>query len=272
LGWIEARNIRIDIRWGTSDPDQMRASAKDLVDLKPEMIVGTSSPAIVALLQQTKTIPIVFLQVVDPLGRGFVSNMARPGGNVTGFLNFEFSMGGKWLETLKQVAPGIKRVALVFNQETAPFSTSFVQVVQEASHSFAVEATAIPVRDASELEHKVTEFAAEPNGGLIIVPDLFNTTHREAIVALAARHRLPAVYPFRYFASSGGLISDGVDTVDLFRRSAQYVDRILKGANPGELPIQAPTKFELVVNLKTATALGLTVPQSLLALADEVIE
>ena len=272
LGWIDGRNIQIEFRWAPGDPDQMRTFAKELVELKPDVIIGTSSPAVTALLQETKTTPIIFLQVVDPVGRGFVSNLARPGGNVTGFLNFEFSMGGKWLETLKQIAPGVRRVALIFNPDTATYSGSFVRIVEQAVPSLGMEAVAAPVHDDAELERKVTEFAAKPNGGLIILPDLFNTTHRETIVALAARHRLPAVYPFRYFASSGGLISDGVDTADLFRQSASYVDRILKGAKPGELPIQAPTKFELVVNLKTATALGLTAPQSLLALADEVIE
>jgi putative ABC transport system substrate-binding protein len=223
-------------------------------------------------LAETKTIPIVFVQVTDPLGRGFVSGLARPGGNVTGFVTFEFSMGGKWLETLKQVAPHVGRVGLVFNPQTAPFSHSFIDVMAAAAPSLAVETTAIPVREGAQLGSAIATFAAEPEGGLIPLPDSFNTGHRDTLVALAERYRLPAVYPFRYFVTSGGLISDGVDTGDLFRRSAGYVDRILKGAKPGELPVQAPSKFELVINLKTAKTLGLTVPQTLLATADEVIE
>ena len=272
LGWTQGRNVRIDFRWGTGAADQMRAFAKELVELKPDLIVGVTTPAVAALRQETRTIPIVFVQVVDPLGRGFISNLARPGGNMTGFVNFEFSMGGKWLETLKQIAPHITRVALVFNPDTAPFAASFVRVVEAVAPSFSATAVAAPVRDDAELERAVGAFAAKPDGGLIIVPDLFIASHREQVVALAARHRLPAVYPFRYFAASGGLISDGVDTLDLFRRSASYVDRILKGANPGELPVQTPSKFELVINLKTAKALDLTVPPALLARADEVME
>ncbi len=272
LGWTEGRNVRIDFRWGTDSADRMRAFAKELVALKPDMIVGVTTPAVAALLQETRTIPIVFVQVVDPLGRGFISNLARPGGNITGFVNFEFSMGGKWLETLKQIAPRITRVALLFNPDTAPFAGSFVHVVEAVAPSFSAAAVAAPVRDDAELERTVAAFAAKPDGGLIIVPDLFIASHRQKVVALAARHRLPAVYPFRYFAASGGLISDGVDTVDLFRRSASYVDRILKGASPGELPVQTPSKFELVINLKTAKALGIEVSPMLLARADEVIE
>ena len=212
------------------------------------------------------------MNVVDPAGRGFVANLARPGGNITGFLIFEFSMGGKWLETLKQVAPRVKRVAMIFNRETAPFSESFVRVVEAAAPAFAVETVSAMVRDSAELESAVASFAGKPEGGLIVLPDLFTTSHRDAIVALASRNRLPAIYPFRYFAASGGLVSDGIDGADLFRRSASYVDRILKGEKPADLPVQAPTKFELVINLKTAKVLGLDIPPKLLALADEVIE
>jgi putative tryptophan/tyrosine transport system substrate-binding protein len=198
--------------------------------------------------------------------------MARPGGNVTGFLNFEFSMGGKWLETLKQIAPAVGRVALLFNPHTAPYASSFIRVAEAAAPSFGVELIAAGVHNDGELERAAADFAAKPAGGLIILPDAFTTNHRDLIVALAARFRLPAVYPLRVFAKSGGLISDGGDSIDLFRRAASYVDRILKGANPGDLPVQAPTKFELVINLKTANALGLNVPPMLLARADEVIE
>jgi ABC-type uncharacterized transport system substrate-binding protein len=272
LGWMDGRNLRFDIRRTAGDPEQMRPFAKELVELKPDLIVAVTTPAVAALLQETRTIPIVFVQVIDPLGRGFISSLARPGGNVTGFVTFEFSMGGKWLETLKQVAPRIVRVALVFHPQTAPFSGSFVRVIEAAAPFFAVETNVMPVHNGAELESAVAAFAAKPGGGLIILPDLFNTSHRDTIVVLAARHRMPVVYPFRYFATSGGLISDGVDTGDLYRRSASYVDRILKGAKPGELPIQAPSKFELVINMKTAKALGLDVPPMLLARADEVIE
>ena len=272
LGWIEGRNIHIDFRWSTGGTDEMRTFAKELVELKPDLIVGMTTPAVAALVQETKTIPIVFVNIVDPLGRGFISNLAQPGGNVTGFLNFEFSMGGKWLETLKQIAPGVRRVALLFNPDTAPFAGSFVRVVETAAPSFAVEPIAAAVHDDAELERTVADFAGKPAGGLIILPDAFTTGHRDPIIALAARYRLPAVYPLRVFAASGGLVSDGVDPIDIARRAASYVDRILRGTKPGDLPVQAPTKFELVINLKTAKALGLEIPPTLLARADEVIE
>jgi putative tryptophan/tyrosine transport system substrate-binding protein len=272
LGWAEGRNLSIEFRWGTGGSAQMRTFARELVDLTPDLILGMTTPAITALVQETNTIPILFVHIVDPLGRGFVSNMARPGGNVTGFLNFEFAMGGKWLETLKRIAPAVKRAALLFNPHTAPFAGSFVRVAEAAAPSFGIELIATEAHDDGELERTVADFAAKPAGGLIILPDSFTTGHRDLIVALAARYRLPAVYPLRVFAASGGLISDGGDPIDIFRRAASYVDRILKGANPGDLPVQAPTKFELVINLKTATALGLEVPPMLLARADEVIE
>ena len=272
LGWIAGQNLLIEYRWGTGDEGRMAALSKEAVEPQPDLIIGATTPVITALLQQTRTIPIVFVQVTDPLGRGFIANRARPGGNITGFTNFEFTMGGKWLETLKQVAPAVRRVALLFNPKTAPSPGSFVEVVQTAAAVFAIEALATPVHDERELEHSLATFAAKPGGGLIVLPDVFTTGHRQLIVALAARHRLPAVYPFRYFAESGGLTSDGVDTSDVFRRCAAYVDRILKGAKPGELPVQAPVKFELVINLKTAKALGLEIPPTLLARADEVIE
>ena len=272
LGWIDGRNLQFDILRTTGEPEQTRSLSKELVERNPEMIVAVSTPAVAAILHETKIIPIMFVQVIDPVGGGFVSSLARPGGNITGFVTFEFSMGGKWLETLKQVAPQVARVGLIFHPQTAPFSESFVRVIEAAAPSFAVESIAMPVRDTDELESAVASFAAKPDGGLIILPDLFNTTHRETLVALADRYRLPAVYPFRYYVASGGLVSDGVDTSDLYRRSAAYVDRILKGAKPGDLPVQGPTKFELVINVTTARALGLSVPQTLLATADEVIE
>jgi putative ABC transport system substrate-binding protein len=257
LGWTEGRNLHIDFRWSTGDAAEMRTFAKELVQLKPALIVGMTTPAVAALVEETKTIPIVFASIVDPVGRGFISNMARPGGNVTGILNFEFSMGGKWLETLKRVAP---------------FASSFVRVIEVSALSFAVEPIAAAVHDDAELERTVADFAAKPAGGLIVLPDVFTVGHRDLIIALAARYRLPAVYPLRAFAVSGGLISDSGDPIDIFRRTAFYVDRILRGAKPGDLPVQTPTKFELVINLKTANALGINVPQNLLVRADEVIE
>lgn len=272
LGWIDGRNVRVDFRWGTGDAGGLRQLAKEAVERKPDLIVGVTTPAVTALTQETRTIPILFLQVVDPVGRGFVASLGRPGGNITGFLNFEFPMGGKWLQTLKQAAPGVKRAALLYNPQSAPFGASFVQVIEAAAPGLQVEPVTITVRDVAEIETKLATFARQPNGGLISLPDLFNTIHREEIVAFAAKHRLPAVYPFRYFALSGGLISDGVDTADLFRSAASYVDRIFKGARVGELPVQGPTKFELVVNLKAAKALSLELPQTLIARADEVIE
>jgi putative ABC transport system substrate-binding protein len=272
LGWIEGQNIRFEYRWAAADPERMRAHAAELVALPPDLILANTTPVVVALRQATRTIPIVFVQVVDPIGPGFVMSLARPGGNITGYVNFEFSMAGKWLETLKKISPGVARAGIVHNPETAPFGASFVRVIDAAAPSFAVDAVRVLVRTVAELESGIAAFAAKPNGGLIILPDLFNTSHRDTIIGLAARHRLPAGYPFRYFAESGGLISDGVDSVDLFRKSASYVDRILKGADPGELPVQQPSKFEFVINLKTAKALGITVAPSLLARADEVIE
>jgi putative ABC transport system substrate-binding protein len=272
LGWTEGRNVRIEYRWAAADREHMRAYAAELVALAPDLILANTTPVVAALLNATRTIPIVFVNVVDPLGPGFVASLARPGGNITGFLVFEFSMGGKWLQTLKQVAPRVKRVAVIFNPQTAPFGESFVRVVQAAAPAFAVETVAARVTDIAELESAVASLAGMPDGGLIVLPDLFTTSHRDTIIALAAKNHLPAIYPFRYFAASGGLVSDGVDGADLFRRSASYVDRILKGGKPGELPVQAPTKFELVINLKTAKALNLTISSDLLARADAVIE
>jgi putative tryptophan/tyrosine transport system substrate-binding protein len=272
LGWIEGRNVRIEYRWAAGDSERMQAYAAELVALAPDLILANTTPVMAALQKVTRTIPIVFVNVVDPIGPGFVANFARPGGNITGFVIFEFSMGGKWLETLKQIAPRVERVAMIFNPQTAPFSGSFVRVIEAAAPAFAVATVSTMVRDIAELEGAIALFASKPDCGLIVFPDLFNTSHRETIVALAARHRLPAVYPFRYFATSGGLVSDGVDGTDLFRRSASYVDRILKGEKPANLSVQTPTKYELVINLKTARALGIEVPPMLLARADDVIE
>jgi putative ABC transport system substrate-binding protein len=272
LGWIEGRNVSIEYRWAAADQERMAAYAAELVAFAPDLILANTTPVLVALKKATSTIPIVFVNVVDPVGRGFVANLARPGGNITGFLIFEFSMAGKWLQTLKQVAPRVKRVAIIFNPQTAPFSESFVRVAEAAAPAFAAEIVPAGVRDNTELETAMVSFADKPDGGLIVLPDIFNTRNRDAIVALAARHRLPAVYPFRYFAASGGLVSDGIDPTDVIRRAAGYVDRILKGEKPADLPVQAPTKYELVINLKTAKALGLDIPATVLARAEEVIE
>jgi putative ABC transport system substrate-binding protein len=273
LGWSEGRNLRIDLHWGGGGGAELMGKlARDVAEQRPDLILAVTTPATAAILKQTRDIPIVFVQVTDPLGAGFVTNLARPGGNVTGFLTIAFSMAGKWLETLKQIAPRVNRVALLYNPDTAPFARSFVEVAEAAASSLGAQALGMPVRDKQDIDRALAGLAGFPGAGLIPLPDVFTASHRDAIVALAARYRLPAVYPFRYFAVSGGLISDGVDTVDPFRRAAGYVDRIFKGAKPGDLPVQAPVKFELVVNLKTAKTLGIDMPPTLLARADEVIE
>ena len=272
LGWTEGRNIRIDTRWGALGAEAMQRFAKELVGLQPDLILSQSTPNTAALLQQTRTIPIVFVQVTDPVGSGFVASISRPGGNVTGFSLAEQTMAGKWLELLKEIAPSVNRVAFLFNPATATFAEIYLNSFKAAAASFAVEAIGAPVRSTSELEPVIAEQAREPNGGLIVMPDIFMTGHRSEITLLAARYRLPAVYPFRYFTEIGGLLSYGNDPVDLVRRAATYADRILKGEKPSELPVQAPIKFELVINLKTAKSLGLDVPWILQQRADEVIE
>jgi ABC-type uncharacterized transport system substrate-binding protein len=271
LGWTEGRNIRIDYRSAT-DAKLMQPFAKELVALEPDLILANGTPVTESLLQQTRSIPIIFANVADPVGSGFVASWARPGGNVTGFINFEPTIAGKWLELLKEIAPRVNRVAFLFNPATAPFAEIYLNPFKAAAASFAVEAIAAPVRDTSELESVVAAQARESNSGLIAMPDLFVIAHRAEIISLAARYRLPAVYPFRSFAEPGGLLSYGSDPRDMFRRAAGYVDRILRGATPSELPVQAPVKFELVINLKTAKALGLDVPSFLQQRADEVIE
>ncbi len=271
LGWVEGRNMRLEYRWAPRDPGLLLSQASELVGLGPDVILATSTP-VAAALRQGNPLPVVFVQVIDPIGNGFVQNLARPGGNLTGFTSFEFTVGSKWLEALKHVAPAVQRVALIFNPDTAPFAHLFWQPVVEAAPAFDVEPIQTPVRDAGEIKHTLETFAREANGGLMVLPDVSTTNYRDLIIALAARHRLPAVYPFRFFAASGGLMSYGSDLADVYRRAASYVDRILKGAAPGDLPVQAPSKFELVINLKTANALGLTVPPLWLGRADEVIE
>jgi putative ABC transport system substrate-binding protein len=273
IGWTEGRNAQIDTRWATPDDvESMRYFAKEIVALQPNVILSSTTPPTNALLQQTHTIPIVFAIVADPIGSGFVASFARPGGNVTGFIFTEPTMAGKWLELLKGIAPRIARVAMLFNPVSAPYAEYWLTPLKAAATSFAVEAIPAPVRDRSELESIIAAQAREPNGGLIVMPDSFTDAHRVEITSLAARYRLPAAYPFRFFAEVGCLLSYGVDRTDNFRRAATYVDRILRGEKPAELPVQAPTNYELVINMKTAKALGLEVPDMLLARADEVIE
>jgi ABC-type uncharacterized transport system substrate-binding protein len=273
LGWAEGRNIRINTRWAPpGDAESRQRFAKELVALQPDLILSYNTPTTAALLQQTRTIPIVFVSVSDPVGSGFVASFQRPGGNVTGFTNIEPTMAGKWLELLKEIAPRVNRVAFLFNPATAPYNESFLNSFKAAAASFAMEATAAPVHNTSELESVVAALARVPNGGLIAMTDSFLNVHRAEIISLAARYRLPAVYAYRFFTELGGLLSYGNDPLDNLRRAATYADRILKGAKPSELPVQAPVKFELVINLKTAKALGLDVPLFLQQRADEVIE
>ena len=265
LGWTDGRNIRIDYRWGALDAESLQRFAKELVALQPDLILAQGTTTTAALMQQTRTIPIVFALVADPILSGFVGGVPRPGGNATGFIALEGSMAGKWLELLKEIAPRVTRVAFLFNPATAPHAEQFLNAFKVAAAAFAVEAIVAPVRDISELESVIAAHSREPNGGLIAMPDSFLGAHRAEVISLADRYRMPAVYWLRVFTEDGGLLSYGVDRTDNFRRAAVYVDRILKGAKPSELPVQAPVKFELVINLKTAKALGLDVPPSLLA-------
>jgi putative ABC transport system substrate-binding protein len=267
------RNVRIDTRWAAGDVARIRTLAKELVALQPDVILARGAPVTIALLQETRTVPMVFVVVSDPVGDGIVASFAHPGGNATGFTNVEASLGGKWLEVLKEIAPGVARVAVMFDPKTSAGGGSYyLRLVEGAAASIAVQMIATPIQDAAEIERAMDVFSREPNGGLLVMPDVTTNTHRELIIATAARHRLPAVYPFRNFVAEGGLASYGVDIPDLYRRAATHVDRILRGAKPSELPVQAPVKFELALNLKTARALGLEVPPMLLARADEVIE
>jgi putative ABC transport system substrate-binding protein len=270
LGWVVGRNLKIDIRQIGVDVDRLRRDAAELVALAPDVILTMGSVAIAPLQQDTRTIPIVFVNVPDPVGAGFVQSMAHPGGNITGFSNFEYSMSAKWAELLKQIAPKVTR-ALVFRDPTSAAGIGQFGAVRSAAQSLGVELTPLNVRDTDEIERNVAAFARSGNGGVIVTAG-GSGVHRELIIRLAARHKLPSVYPYRYYAVDGGLITYGPNTLDPVRRAAGYVDRILKGEKPADMPVQAPTKYELIINLKTAKALGLTIPQSLLATADEVIE
>ena len=270
LGWTIGRNVRIDYRWGANDPDRGRRYADELIALVPDVILASGSTAVRPLLQATRT-SIVFVQVTDPVGLGLVASLARPGGNATGFMLYEYGMSGKWLELLKELAPRVARAG-VLRDSSSPGGIGQFAAIQAVAPSMGMELSPLDVRDAGEIERVIALFGRSSDRGLIVTGSALAAAHRKLIVALAARHRLPAVYPFRYFATSGGLISYGPDTTDPFRRAAGYVARILNGEKPGDLPVQAPTKYELVINLKTAKALGLEVPPTLLARADEVIE
>ncbi len=271
LGWTIGRNVRIDTRWATANAAEIRRHAAELVALAPDVILAHGGSTVGPLLQATRTVPIVFPVVGDPVGAGFVDSLARPGGNVTGFMLFEFSLGGKWLELLKQIAPSVTRAA-VLRDAAQGSGTSLFAVIQAAAPSLRMEVNPVNMRDAAEIERAFAAFARSPNGGLIVTPSGPAFVHRDVIIALAARHKLPAIYSDRNFVAAGGLVSYGADEVDQYRRAASYVDRILKGEKPADLPVQAPTKYETVLNLKTAKALGLDVPPSVLARADEVIE
>jgi putative tryptophan/tyrosine transport system substrate-binding protein len=271
LGWTDGRNVRIDYRFGGGDATLVPKLAKELIELRPEVIVAATTPAATAVRQQTLSIPIVYVQVPDPVAAGFVTNLAHPEGNITGFSVFEFSIGGRWLQVIKECAPGVSRVAVVFDPAN-PSWAAYLRTIEAAAPSFSMHLAPVGVSNVGEIETNIASFAREPHGALVVLPGAVTILHRGPIIATAARHRLPAVYPYRFFVTNGGLMSYGVDLRVLYKQAASYVDRLLKGAKPADLPVQLPSKFELAVNLKTAKALGLEVPPTLLARADEVIE
>jgi putative tryptophan/tyrosine transport system substrate-binding protein len=272
LGWDERRNLQIDLRWASGDSNSASRFAKELVALHPDVILSNTTPVTTAVRQETKTIPIVFVVVSDPVGAGFVESLPRPGGNITGFINLEPTIGGKWLDLLKDVAPRLARVAVMYNPQTAPYTEIYLRSLEAAGKKFGVQPFLTPVQSEADIEKVISGLGREPDSGLIAMTDSFTTVHRKAIIELAIRHKVPFMYYISVVPREGGLISYGIDLTNEFRRSASYVDRILRGAKPGALPVQLPTKFELVINLKTAKALGLTVPKPLLTGADEVIE
>ena len=272
LGWKAGSNVSIDIRWGASNVERMRALAKELVSLQPDLLFGHTTQPVAALQRETSTIPIVFVVVSDPVGSGFVASLPHPGGNITGFINIEASLGGKWIELLKEILPKLARATLMFNPDTAPYSRFYLEPFEAAARFRGIEPIVAPVRTPADIERVIASFSDRPDGGLAVMPDIYMQTHRALTISLAARHRVPTIYPNGYYVTDGGLVCYGVDQTDLFRRAPTYIDRILKGAKPSELPVQLPTRFELVINLKTAQALGLTIPPTILARADEVIE
>jgi putative ABC transport system substrate-binding protein len=272
LGWSEGRNLTIDVRWSAGDVNRALALARELIALQPEVMLSSTTPVTAALQRETQTIPIVFTVVADPLGSGFVKTLSRPGGNITGFINLESSLIEKWLELLKEIAPRVTRVSVMFNPDTAPYAEYFLRPLRASAPKVDVTVFTAAVRSASDIEQVIVALGREPNGGLIVMTDSFMVVHRRSVIDLTARYKVPAVYFSSFNVVDGGLISYGVDVVDLFRRAAPYVDRILRGAKAGELPVQQPAKFELAINRKTAAALGLTIPRSLLLRADQVIE
>jgi putative ABC transport system substrate-binding protein len=271
LGWTDGRNVRMDLRWAGGDINRIRALAQELVGLQPDIILTSGTPETVAVHLEARTIPIVFANAADPVASGIVPGLNQPGGNITGFVTFEPTMAGKWLELLSEIVPGLKRAAIMFNPDTSPASL-YMPSFETAARSLKVAPTIAPVHSDAEIETAIIALGREPGGGLVVMADAFTAVHRAPIILAAARNNVPAVYTFSFFARDGGLLSYGVDVVDLIRRAATYVDRILRGAKPGDLPVQLPTKFEMVVNRRTATALGLAVPPSILLRADEVIE
>jgi putative ABC transport system substrate-binding protein len=271
LGWAEDRNIRIDVHAAGGDYQRLIAEAGAFIGSRPDVVLAVGTPGLTAVRQHSRTVPVIFTLVADPVEQGLIESLARPGGHATGFTNFDFSIGGKWLELLRDLEPRLTRVALIANPNNPNF-TRFSQCIEDAGRSVGVDVATVTVRNAAEIEAAIKSFAQKPLGGLIILPDSLAVIHRNRIAGLAASHRLPAIYPFRIFPMNGGLISYGLDFPELYQQAAVYVDRVLRGTKPAELPVQAPTKFELVINLKTAKALGLTIPPSLLARADEVIE
>ena len=273
FGWTEGRNIRIDTRWAAADVDRMHVLARELVSLQPDLIVGQTTQVVAALQRETRTISIVFVVVGDPVGSGFVASLPQPGGNITGFINIEASLSGKWIEVLKEIVPGVTRAVLMFNPDTAPVSY-YLQPFEAAARSSAIEPIAAPVHTAADIQPLVASLGDVPKAGLVLMPDIFTgkRSNLDLIVSLAASYRVPTIYPYRFMVAAGGLISYGVDPIDIFRRASTYVDRILKGAKPADLPVQLPTKFELAINLRTAKALGVDISATLLGRADEVIE
>lgn len=271
-GWNEGRNLKIDFCWAGPDAGRIKSCAAELVGSAPDATLATSSASVAALKRATRAIPIVFAGIGDPVGQGFVESLARPGGNVTGFTGLEFSLGEKWVDLLKQVAPNVTRATYIFQPEIGPYYPQWLKSIEAAATNFGVETTAAPVRTIADVERAISLIAAQPNGGIIVQPDSFTIDNRKSIVESAARHRVPAVYAYRSHAAEGGLVSYGPDVMDQFRRAAAYVDRILRGEKPTNLPVQQPLKYELVFNLKTAKALGLTIPETLLATADELIQ
>jgi putative ABC transport system substrate-binding protein len=271
-GWTVGRNLQIEYRWAGSDAERFRVLAAELVAAKPDVLVAHATPSVEALARETRTIPTIFVAVTDPIGLGLAASLREPGGNITGFTMFDPLVGAKWVEFLKELSPRLARVGLLFNPQTAPGPTTFLRSIEAHARSLAIEPILAPVSKATEIEDAIATLSHSPDSALIVFPDLFMTLHRELVVALAMRHALPAVYPFRYVAAAGGLISYGIDVIDLFRRAADYVDKILRGAKPSSLPVQRPDKFELVINMKTAKALGLNVPRLLVARATELIE